>query len=131
MFKLILTLCQLYKFASHHPKQSISTPMPKTDSVSSIRKAAQRKLLDKIRLKYARRMGFQMRRIARAVREATAIEKELKEEFAAALGDKDHLLNKDATFEPFFTPGFKETKFLAEHIIKETNRLIDGENAEN
>ncbi len=72
-----------------------------------------------------------MRCIARAVREAAAIEKELKEEFAAALGDKDHFLNKDATFEPLSTPGFKETKFLAEHIIKETNRLIDGDNAEN
>ena len=102
--------------------------MPKTGSVSSIRQAAQRKLLDKIRLKYARRMAFQMRRIARAVREATVIEKEMREEFASALGDKNHPLNKDATFEPFFTPGFKETKFLVEHIIKETDRLIDGEN---
>ncbi len=69
-----------------------------------------------------------MRRIARAVREASAIEKEMKEEFAAALGDKNHPLNKDATFEPYFTPGFKETKFLVEHIIKETDRLIGGEN---
>jgi hypothetical protein len=104
--------------------------MQKTGSVSSIRQAAQRKLLDKTRLQYAKRMGFQMRRIARAVREAMAIERELKEEFAAALGDRDHALNKDATFEPFFTPGFKETKFLADHIIKETDRLMNKENAD-
>ena len=62
----------------------------------------------------------------RAMRAAMAIERELKEEFATELGDEEHELNKDATFEPFFTPGFKETKFMAEHIIKETQRLLNG-----
>ena len=88
------------------------------------RQAAQRRFLDKIRLKYATRMGFEMRRVMRAIRQAMEIEKEMKKEFADELGDDDHVLHKDATFQPLFTPGFKETKIMAKHVIDETKRLM-------
>lgn len=69
-------------------------------------------------------MEAEMKKILRATKEAMKIEAEMNKEFAEAIGDKDHPLIKDATFEPFFTPGFKETKFLAEHIIQSTKALL-------
>ena len=60
----------------------------------------------------------------RAIRQAMEIEKEMKKEFADELGDDDHVLHKDATFQPLFTPGFKETKIMVEHVINETKRLM-------
>jgi hypothetical protein len=102
---------------------------PKTAAFSSVRHEAQKKLLDRIRKKYAKRMEAEMKRVLLAMKGAAAIEKEMKMEFEVAIGDKDHDLNRDATFEPFFTPGFKETKFLAETIIHETKRLLACENA--
>jgi hypothetical protein len=104
-------------------------PTTKTAAFSSARHSAQKKLLDRIRKKYAKRMEAEMKRVLLAMKAADAIEKEMKLEFEEAIGDRDHALNRDATFEPFFTPGFKETKFLAETILHETRRLLVCENA--
>ncbi len=66
-------------------------------------------------------MEAEMKKILRASKEAMKIEMEMKKEFAEAIGDREHPLIKDAGFEPlFFTPGFKETKFLAERILQST-----------
>lgn len=96
---------------------------PRTIPASTLRLIAQKRMLENIRKKYADRMESEMKRVLRAVKEAMKIEMELKREFAEAIGDKDHALIKDATFEPFFTPGFKETKFLAEHVLQATKAL--------
>ena len=100
-----------------------------TVAASTLRYIAQRKMLEKIRRKFAHRMEAEMKRILRASKEAMKIEIEMKKEFAEAIGDSDHPLIQDAGFEPFFTPGFKETKFLAEHILQSTKALLNNENS--
>lgn len=109
----------------------------KTVAASTLRYIAQRKMLEKIRRKFANRMEAEMKKILRASKEAMKIEMEMKKEFAEAIGDREHPLIKDAGFEPlFFTPGFKETKFLAERILQSTttttttNALLNNNNNE-
>lgn len=94
-----------------------------TVAASDARLMAQKKLLTRIRRKYAKQMGKEMKRVLRGVNEAMAIQDAMRKEFADALGDDGHDLHKDATFEPYFTPGFKETKFLVQQILHEIKHL--------
>ena len=71
-----------------------------TTTASSIRKAAQVKMLMEIRKKYAPRMALAARFMQQAVAEAEAIDTEMVAEFEEAIGDTRHILLHQMTFEP-------------------------------
>ena len=57
-----------------------------------------------------------------AVRDLMQVEQELKEEFAYAIGDANHELNEEATFEPRISGGivvdFTDVKDFAKQLIQ-------------
>ena len=95
----------------------------KTAPGSSIRRDAQRKLLRRTLKEYAPRVRMAGKFLLHAARDLLQIEQELKEAFAYAIGDANHELNDEATFQPKVGGGvavdFVDVKDFAKHIIQD------------
>ena len=102
----------------------------RTVSASSIRQAAQLKVLREIKKKYTRGMAIAARNMLQAAKDAMEIDKEMAAEFAEALGDDRHHLIYQETFEPngcacgnsdpAHCSKFKKVKKLAKYLIWKT-----------
>ena len=94
----------------------------KTASGSSLRHQAQRNLLRRILKEHAPRVRMASKFLLHAVRDLMQVEQELKEEFAYAIGDANHKLNEEATFEPRISGGivvdFTDVKDFAKELIQ-------------
>lgn len=94
----------------------------KTAPGSSIRRDAQRKLLRRTLKEYAPRVRMAGKFLLHAARDLLQIEQEMKEAFAYAIGDANHELNDEATFQPKVGGGgvdFVGAKDFAKHVIQD------------
>ncbi len=94
----------------------------KTASCSSLRHQAQRNLLRRILKQHAPRVRMASKFLLHAVRDLMQVEQELKEDFAYAIGDANHHLNEEATFEPRIdgerVVDFTDLKDFAKELIQ-------------
>ena len=98
----------------------------KTAPGSSLRHQAQRRLLNRILREYAQRVQMASKFLLHAVRDLMQVEQELKEAFAYAIGDANHELNEEATFEPRIrgeiVVDFTDVKDFAKQLIQDAEK---------
>ena len=94
----------------------------KTASGSSLRHQAQRNLLRRILKQHAPRVRMASKFLLHAARDLMQVEQEMKEDFAYAIGDANHKLNEEATFEPRIggerVVDFTDLKDFAKELIQ-------------